>query len=153
MGGEFTDRLVRYNAGAEAASEVARSRERARRAKEGGARGDVGLTVRSARYFGAQHHHVATGHFERRRRELRARSVTICMSASRKLPNTWEVIDAEMYAILAYLRKMASASDAQARRCLVLCDCKPALQIQNAHRKGMPARRTEGLGTGREAVS
>ena len=34
-----------------------------------------------------------------------------------KLPNTWEPIDAEMYAILAYLRKMASASDAQARRC------------------------------------
>ena len=34
-----------------------------------------------------------------------------------KLPSTWEVIDAEMYAILAYLRKMASASDAQARRC------------------------------------
>ena len=56
-----------------------------------------------------------------------------------KLPNTWEVIDAEMYAILAYLRKMSSASDAQARRCLVLCDCKPALQqIENAHRKGMP---------------
>ena len=40
---------------------------------------------------------------------------------------------------LAYLRKMASASDAQTRRCLVLCDCKPALQqIENAHRKGMP---------------
>ena len=56
-----------------------------------------------------------------------------------KLPNTWEPIDAEMYAILAYLRKMASASDAQSRRCLVLCDCKPALQqIENAHRKGMP---------------
>ena len=53
--------------------------------------------------------------------------------------HTWEVIDAEMYAILAYLRKMASASDAQSRRCLVLCDCKPALQqIENAHRKGMP---------------
>ena len=110
MGGEFTDRLVRYNAGAEAASEVARSRERARRAKEGGARGDVGLTVRSARYFGAQHHHVATGHFERRRRELRAGSVTICFRASRKLPNTWEVIDAEDDAnpILAYLRKMVN---------------------------------------------
>ena len=45
-----------------------------------------------------------------------------------KLPSTWEPIDAEMYAILAYLRKMASASDAQSRRCLVLCDCKPALQ-------------------------
>ena len=56
-----------------------------------------------------------------------------------KLPSTWEPIDAEMYAILAYLRKMASASDAQSRRCLVLCDCKPALQqIENAHRKGMP---------------
>ena len=37
----------------------------------------------------------------------------------------------EMYAILAYLRKMASASDAQS------CDCKPALQqIENAHAKG-----------------
>ena len=56
-----------------------------------------------------------------------------------KLPSTWEPIDAEMYAILAYLRKMARASDAQSRRCLVLCDCKPALQqIENAHRKGMP---------------
>ena len=56
-----------------------------------------------------------------------------------KLPNMWEPIDAEMYAILAYLRKMARASDAQSRRCLVLCDCKPALQqIENAHRKGMP---------------
>ena len=34
---------------------------------------------------------------------------------------------------------MASASDAQSRRCLVLCDCKPALQqIEGAHRKGMP---------------
>ena len=64
-----------------------------------------------------------------------------------KLPNTWEVIDAEMYAILAYLRKRSSASDAQARRCLVLCDCKPALQqIENAHRKGMPEGLTEGLG-------
>ena len=56
-----------------------------------------------------------------------------------KLPSTWEPIDAEMYAILAYLRKMASARDAQSRRCLVLCDCKPALQqIESAYRKGMP---------------
>ena len=30
-----------------------------------------------------------------------------------KLPSTWEATDADMYAILAYLRKMASASDAQ----------------------------------------
>ena len=57
----------------------------------------------------------------------------------RKAAEHVEVIDAEMYAILAYLRKMASASDAQSRRCLVLCDCKPALQqIENAHRKVMP---------------
>ena len=41
----------------------------------------------------------------------------------RKAAEHVEVIDAEMYAILAYLRKMASASDAQTRRCLVLCDC------------------------------
>ena len=68
-----------------------------------------------------------------------------------KLPSTWEPIDAEMYAILAYLRKMASASDAQSRRCLVLCDCKPALQqIESAYRKGMP----EGLRDwGRAAAS
>ena len=51
------------------------------------------------------------------------------------------IVDAhmDMPLILAYLRKMASASDAQSRRCLVLCECKPALQqIENAHRKGMP---------------
>ena len=48
-----------------------------------------------------------------------------------------QVIDAEMYAVLAYLRKMATAEDAADRRCLVLSDCKPALQqIEAAYRKG-----------------
>ena len=47
------------------------------------------------------------------------------------------MIDAEMYAVLAYLRKMATAEDAADRRCLVLSDCKPALQqIEAAYRKG-----------------
>ena len=45
-----------------------------------------------------------------------------------RLPDDWQVIDAEMYAVLAYLRKMATAEDAADRRCLVLSDCKPALQ-------------------------
>ena len=59
-----------------------------------------------------------------------------------KLPSTWEVIDAEMYAILAHLRKMASERRAGAA-VLVLCDCKPALQqIESAHRKGMPLARS-----------
>ena len=54
-----------------------------------------------------------------------------------RLPDDWQVIDAEMYAVLAYLRKMATAEDAADRRCLVLSDCKPALQqIEAAHRKG-----------------
>jgi len=54
-----------------------------------------------------------------------------------RLPDDWQVIDAEMYAVLAYLRKMATAEDAADRRCLVLSDCKPALQqIEAAYRKG-----------------
>ena len=51
-----------------------------------------------------------------------------------KLPSTWEPIDAEMYAILAYLRKMASASDAQSRRCLVLCEAVSAVRAVFRHR-------------------
>ena len=47
------------------------------------------------------------------------------------------MIDAEMYAVLAYLRKMATSEDAADRRCLVLSDCKPALQqIEAAYRRG-----------------
>ena len=54
-----------------------------------------------------------------------------------RLPDDWQVIDAEMYAVLAYLRKMATAEDAADRRCLVLSDCKPALQqIEAAYRRG-----------------
>ena len=44
-----------------------------------------------------------------------------------------------MYAILIYLRKMASAgaADASTRRCLILVDCKPALQaVEGAWRRG-----------------
>ena len=53
------------------------------------------------------------------------------------LPDDWQVIDAEMFAVLAYLRKMATSEDAADRRCLVLSDCKPALQqIEAAYRKG-----------------
>ena len=55
-----------------------------------------------------------------------------------RLPDDWQVIDAEMYAVLAYLRKMATSEDAADRRCLVLSDCKPALrqQIEAAYRRG-----------------
>ena len=45
----------------------------------------------------------------------------------------------EMYAVLIYLRKMtgAGAASAGARRCLILVDCKPALQaIEVAWRRG-----------------
>ena len=37
-----------------------------------------------------------------------------------------EVIDAELWAILAYLRKMGDTTDSQARkrRCLVMSDCR-----------------------------
>ena len=44
-----------------------------------------------------------------------------------------------MYAILIYLRKMASAgaADSSMRRCLILVDCKPALQaVEGAWRRG-----------------
>ena len=49
------------------------------------------------------------------------------------------IVDAEMYAVLIYKRKMTStgAADASARRCLILVDCKPALQaIEGAWRRG-----------------
>ena len=48
------------------------------------------------------------------------------------------IVDAEMYAVLIYLRKMTGAgtASANARRCLILEDCKPALQAIEA-RGGM----------------
>ena len=51
-------------------------------------------------------------------------------------------MDAELYAILAYLRKQAQAEGADERRCLIVSDCKPALQaVEAAWRQG----RTDGL--------
>lgn len=55
--------------------------------------------------------------------------------------------DAEMYAVLLYLRKMVSGgvADALMRRCLVLSDCQPALQaIEGAWRKGCTVSGREG---------
>ena len=47
------------------------------------------------------------------------------------------IVDAEMYAILLYMRRMATASDAMERRCLLLSDCKSALQqVETAWRSG-----------------
>ena len=58
-----------------------------------------------------------------------------------RLPGSWEAVDAEVYAVLAYLRRMAlqQAADDEPRRCLVISDCKPALhQIESAWRQGVP---------------
>ena len=60
--------------------------------------------------------------------------------------------DAEMYAVLLYLRKMTSggAADARQRRCLVLSDCQPALlAIEGAWRHG---RLASGRGGDRGAM-
>ena len=59
------------------------------------------------------------------------------------VPANWEIADAEMYAILRFLRLVAEASDEDAgvpvreRRVLVMSDCKPAMQqIEDAWRRG-----------------
>ena len=57
------------------------------------------------------------------------------------------IVDAEMYAILLYLRKMTTGSeeDVQKRRCLVLSDCQPALKaIETAWRRGRITTGREG---------
>ena len=49
------------------------------------------------------------------------------------------IVDAEMYAVLLYLRRMVGdgGTNARERRCLVLSDCQPALKaIETAWRKG-----------------
>ena len=51
-------------------------------------------------------------------------------------------VDAELYAILAVLRRHAGAHDAHTRRCLIVSDCKPAMQaVEAAWRRG----KTDGL--------
>ena len=59
------------------------------------------------------------------------------------VPSNWEIADAEMYAILRYLRHVVEEDDTVSeqpvakRRVLVLSDCKPAMQqIEDAWRRG-----------------
>ena len=61
--------------------------------------------------------------------------------------NTFTIVDAEMYAVLLYLRKMTrgDVADASQRRCLVLADCQPALiAIEGAWRRGRVTTGREG---------
>jgi hypothetical protein len=63
-----------------------------------------------------------------------------------RLPDEWEVFDAEMYAILAYLRHTANVGDdaASQRRCLVVSDCQSVLQeIEHAWRDERAGRRRD----------
>ena len=56
----------------------------------------------------------------------------------RRLPDSWEIMDAELYAIYAYLRNCADTATENntACRCLVLSDCKSALiAIERAYRR------------------
>ena len=56
----------------------------------------------------------------------------------RRLPDSWEIMDAELYAIYAYLRNCADTATENntACRCLVLSDCKSALiAIERAYRQ------------------
>ena len=61
----------------------------------------------------------------------------------RRLPDSWEIMDAELYAIYAYLRNCADTATENntACRCLILSDCKSALiAIERAYRR--PAQRS-----------
>ena len=62
-----------------------------------------------------------------------------------RLPSSWEVIDAELYAIFSVLRRVwleakaggATAADMKQQRVLIISDCKPALtQLETAWRAG-----------------
>ena len=60
-----------------------------------------------------------------------------------RLPDSFSSVDCEMYAILAYLRKVCELSpgeteaDLKNRRVLILCDCQPCLKsIEEVYRKG-----------------
>ena len=50
------------------------------------------------------------------------------------VPSHWEIADAEMYAILRYLRSVVAEDERETgttlrqRRVLVMSDCKPAMQ-------------------------
>ena len=60
-----------------------------------------------------------------------------------RLPDSFSSVDCEMYAILAYLRKVCELSpgetkaDLKNRKVLILCDCQPCLKsIEGVYRKG-----------------
>ena len=56
-----------------------------------------------------------------------------------RLPAHYESVDAELHAILAYVRKMAREGEeaGESRRVLILSDCKAAIHtIQTAHDTG-----------------
>jgi hypothetical protein len=56
----------------------------------------------------------------------------------RRLPACYEVVDAELHAVLLALRTTAEASDAQKRRVLIMSDCLSALRmIEHAWRHGV----------------
>ena len=57
------------------------------------------------------------------------------------LPPSWEVIDSELYAIYAYLRRRVEVMKATGatQRCLILSDCKAALEaIEREYRGQTP---------------
>ena len=67
-----------------------------------------------------------------------------------RLPACYEVVDAELHAILLALTETASRGGAAGRRCLIMCDCLSALEmVEDAWRKGV---RWHGPGTGRAAM-
>ena len=60
-----------------------------------------------------------------------------------RLPDSFSSVDCEMYAILAYLRKVCELSegeteaDLKERKVLILSDCQPCLKaIEGVYRKG-----------------
>ena len=58
-----------------------------------------------------------------------------------RLPDSWEIMDAELYAIYSYLKACAdnATTTSTACRCLILSDCKSALvAIERAYRRRNP---------------
>ena len=67
-----------------------------------------------------------------------------------RLPSTYEIVDAELHAILMVLKEVAARPDAQQRRCLVMSDSLTALtMVERAWREGV---RWHGPRTGRAGM-
>ena len=57
-----------------------------------------------------------------------------------RLPDHYEVVDAELAGMLMVLREVASQGGAAERRCLLMSDCKSALRmVERAWREGRGA--------------